>query len=62
MITPGHPVGSPDHFLTSGRASQPLPDTREGLPTTAGHPEGPHDHTRTSGRDSRHLLDIREGL
>ena len=34
QTSPGLLGGPPDHSRTSGRASRPLPDIREGLPTT----------------------------
>ena len=53
---------SPDRSRTTWRASRPVPDIHEGLPTTPGHPGEPPDHSRTSWRASRPVLDIREGL
>ena len=47
---------------TSGRASQPLQDICEGLPTTVRHPEGTPNHSRTSKRATRPFLDIRVGF
>ena len=59
---PGPPLGPPYHFETSGRASLPLRDLLEGLPTTRGYLGGPPDHSRTSGRASRKLLNLWEGF
>ena len=57
LTTSGPKRGSLDHFRTSGKVPQPLPDLREGPlttsgpkggpPTTTGPPGGSPDHFRT---------------
>ena len=58
--TNGHQGGPPDHFRTSGRASRPHLDIREGLPTTPGDPEviGRPSRMSRSGRVA--VPDVRE--